>query len=319
MLYDNISNTKKLRISAFIPKPHVSTIGSPPPKVTDISFYISRLADADVESFKKSPVLLNFKSNKHQIAEKTPATRFHIEIQILDYKVKWTYIQKAADKPYHLFDRTEENHDRYLDSIKNDTPYEELPYSSSNTRMVITPINEHGLGPNSVFFLPLSSLRYLSEYNLNHNPITGYLQDKAHLFLPDANDRSLMIKNMFIYLDTDKPIIEQDRLDYLDNKWKYTTPYNNWREINSKNFRWCIHQKQNYDKLTEDGWQELNKEEIEFIDNVIYILKTEYRTFLSERGSSFGEPHVFKLAVPHPFIEKDTLIIYIMKGMKWHL
>jgi len=317
ILGTNTIRNKKL--AGFVPRPHVKIAGTLPPKVTDVKFWVDPTVFKDHYVLPTSPINMRFLYNKENALKRTPPTEFHIQVQDMASNASKYYTQRANEKPYKLWEKYEEAYTNYVNGT-GEFEIENIPNSIVNARLIITPINEQGIGPNSVFILPVSGGEVIHYKMLNEYPISQHLKNNWDYIHPNPRDNAVEPRWLFFYLNTPTSIVENDHLNFQDEKWKVTTPHDNWKEINAKSYRWLIDDGNVYMKYNDRGWIDTQNNENVFIDQMFKIIQPIYRKFLTEHNLHFQDPHVFKLLIPHPLRDKnDMLVLYFMKGVSWQL
>jgi hypothetical protein len=185
-----------------------------------------------------------------------------------------------------------------------------------NGKVTVTPFNDFGSGEPSTFFLPFKDMIWTRAKDNQTDQTFATLKKYWHLFSENPYDRINRPKTMYIYLDTPESDIEDDRVFLNHPQWEFTT-MTDYRFINNKTYRWLIKEDADNKKLTMDGWKKMTGEENEFIENLVQSMLPSYRTFVAKKGLSFNDPFVFKIAVENPMDNKDTIIIYLIKKMRW--
>jgi hypothetical protein len=317
----NFKSIRQSRIEGLIEEPFVQNVtGTTPPKVLEMKWWLEPEILKDHYISPISPICMSFVFNKKDALERTPAKQYHIEIQNIDTGEKKYFLMDADKKPYNLWEKYQEAYTNLANDDGNPIELEEIPNSKINARLIITPLNTYGSGKNSIFIIPSKNLYSINIFMINDYPTNVILLNNWHYFMPEPNNERIQPKYMFIYLNQDKAEIEKDADDFLDNKWITTTPYKNWEEINLKTYRWLINNNNEYHKYNKDvGWKSLELEEINFIDDIMKSFKDIYRQFLTDNSLEFNDPHIFKLCIPNPKDEKDSIIIYVIKGTRWQI
>jgi len=309
------SNTlQKYKLEGYVPNPYVKTQITLPPKIADLKFWVDPNTYKDFYALPVSPIQLRFVFGPSS-KERSAATEFHLNLENVDTGEVKHYVIYADEMPFRLWEKYEEAYTNYTNG-SGEINVEEIPNSIVNARVIITPMNAAGLGPNSVFFIPSKGLVKIDSWMQNKYPVTDLLRQHSHLLFPE--EKKLNPKVMYIYLNTPDYVIERDKEELFQSKWWRTTPFNNWEDINNATIRWQINDNNINKKLT-STWEEQTEEEIEFLNLLIKTLKPLYMEDLTQRKIDFSQPHIFKCGVPNPFDDKDTFVIYIMKEASWQI
>lgn len=316
MLYED--TMKNNVIKGYVPKPYVSTVGTLPPKVTDLKPWVDPNAFKDFYILPSSPIRMKFVLNKGDAGARTPASEYHVKIENIDTNEVKHYVLDADDKPFKLWEKYEEAYTNYVNGT-GEIDIDNIPNSIVNGRMTISPMNENGIGKSSVFILPMAGIVPVTTWMINDYPITSVFEDHWNEFLPEPENPQIKPRYLFIYLNTQAEVIEKDHEEYQNDEWFQTTPFRNWREINRKTPRWRVDDYESYEKYDHNGWSTMTLNEIQFIDRVLGVISPLYREDLTDRHIDFSEPHIFKAMVPNPFDYEDSIYIYVMKGVSWQI
>lgn len=74
-----------------------------------------------------------------------------------------------------------------------------------------------------------------------------------------------------------------------------------------------------YMKLDSDGWLFQTQEEIQFIETFKQTIVFEYQNYLSKHGLTINDAVILKFMFRHPIRTRDSIIIYLMEGLRWQL
>ncbi len=292
-------------------QPIVDRTYSKPNKIIDLKFYFLPTNPIDVVDFEDRlqmrVVSLNYPQERnvptHLVFEATDLETGDLQNFIIDVsQEKYAFWEKFAQKLKEVFDGTDETPD----------------FAFSNYRLVVTPVNNMGEGPNSVFFLPLKNT--IVEFNLA-GP-TFYRNDNFFknwpLFSPTPNEIKYRPKVMHIYLNVEQSDIEADKILLGEEQWKFTG-IGNWQITNQNQYRWLVTD-EHISKLDEnDTWLFANKQEEEYITFILEDVSSFYRQEMDRRNLLPGDPFVFKMAIMNPMDKYDIIFLYIMKEMRWEL
>jgi len=305
-----MNSLERKGLSHFVNKPFNKSVGTLPPKITDLKIWVDINTFKDNYSLTDSPIRLRFVYNKTNYLNRTPPFKFFIEIQNIDTGETKNYIQLESDKPYKLWEKYQESGDyKPIDSIDN---------SIVNAKLIITPINEHGVGPNSIFILPVKEIKIIDLLMTNDYPLNILFENNLHYVFP-VDQPKIKPRVMYIYFGNSKKSIEQDHKMSYDDKWFITTPFDNWIDIQKNTNRWLIDEDNSYLKYNENGWKYIDENEISFINNIISTVRPLYQEDLTERGLDFADNHIFKIMFPHPKDKWDNMYIYFIRGSRWQI
>ncbi len=283
-------------------KPQRLVAWTNPPKVYDMKFYSEYVDVNDDTYWAPEKTLFSFTMSQPEVDITSPPSIFHIEILDLEKNTAESFVQEY-DKPYYRFWQRQDEKDRQTEEF------------IINSRVTITPINDFGEGNKSTFLLPLKDLFWTR--SKEKQDTFSVLNTNWALFSETPEDRLNRPKLMFIYLDVPDADIEADREMLSQPEW-YFDSLSYSTEINNATFRWSITEN-GQRKLSVNGWEDSTHEEQTFIETLIQTTLPFYRSYLTEKGLEVNSSHVFKMAVENPRDNKDTIIIYLMKGQKWEI
>ncbi len=280
---------------------------TPPAKVQDMKFY-SEYADPNEDLYwNPEKVLFSFTFYEDEKEARSDPELFLIQSENLDTGEIQNFTQ-LYDKPYY----------RYWQRQDEDGADVDTSEYIINARVTITPVNDFGEGETSSFILPFKDLVWTRSKDNQAQETFSVLNRDWSLFSEDPTQRKSRPKLMYIYLDVDESIIEQDRIRLGTPQWEFDSIANNSDEINQNTYRWSVSD-QGYRKLDRDGWDNMIQEEQTFITDLIQTMLPAYRDYLNIYGITQDKPHVFKMAIENPEDTRDTIIIYMMKGSQWEV
>ncbi len=296
----------------YLPKTQRKRAFTLPPKIYDMKYY-SEYSDDNSYFWNVDPILFSFTFDIED-RDLSPAYEYLIEIENLDTGVKKSFVQ-LQDAPFYRF--WERQPEVYTESPLGGDEIELEKEAIVNSRVVITPVNEIGEGPQSVFFLPFKDLVWTrSKYDKGEYLTFSYLKKNWKFFSETPNIRANRPKIMYIYLDTPESDIVDDRVFLNHPQWAYDS-LTNYKLINNATFRWLVPEEGQHRKLTKDGWRNSTQEEQVFITELVQTMLPHYRAHVATNDLEFRDPFVFKMAVENPTDAHDTIIIYLIKKTRW--
>jgi len=284
----------------------IKTIGTVPPKVTSIKWSIDLNTFKDRYVLPWSPIILRVSSPNISTKDRTPAENYHIRLMNIDTKETKSFICSADE--IRLWERYEEYSDN--DFVDPDT----LKSLEQNLRVTVTPMNDNGLGPNSVFILPLANLISIGPNGVNNYPFETIFLN----YWDNYCSEGIKPNYMFLYLDTNQETIESDYNNYLKEEWFVTTPLKNWDKINKSTKRWSVSSSGQYQTFN-GVWNEMSSREIGFIDELRKYIGPIYQQHLTDKGISETDKTILKISFPDPMDQYNSIIMYVMKGTSWRI
>ncbi len=296
----------------LIPTPLVKVCDTIPAQIVDMKIYPLKINPFDITRETSENIMFEFTYSEHGL-EQTLPTHFLIELFDIDTQESKSSMISAVDGPYSLWTGFFEwwvNMEKELeDTVDN--------MDLSNYRAKVTPINDAGVGPSSIFFIPFRD-------TLIENSSSGpcfYRNDTIvlnwSLFSETPDERKNRPKVMHIYLDVTEDEVLNDR-DLLSQDEYHFTGVGNWRTTNELQYRWLLNDSGSR-KLTGTGWVDCTQQEEEFIVQLLKDMQPTYMHELAVRGLAYGDPIVFKALVENPTDNKDSIQIYLMKETTWEL
>ncbi len=282
-----------------------------PPKAMDMRFYSEYEDPNDDFYWDPEKVLFGFTFYEDEDTDRSPAYEFLIEIENLDTGVVKNFVQ-LYNRPFYRF--WQRQAELYTESPIGD----EIDLTEEaivNSRIVVTPTNDFGVGEKSTFILPFKDLVWTrSKDNVAHGTFS-ILNKNWNLFSEEPENRVNRPKTMYIYLDVSKENIVEDRIELNLPEWQFSS-LTDYRTVNDRTYRWLV-EDEGLSKLSQYGWHTGTEDEQTFIIDLIQTMLPSYRDFLTNNGLTLVTPHVFKMAVENPRDNRDTIIIYLMKGSRW--
>jgi hypothetical protein len=307
----------KTQMAHYVPLKYVETPGTLPPRILDLKFIADPFYPPEAILQPYSPINIQFVFNKKHFVERTPPTNFYVQVEDIDTGLTKKFVSSVKDMPFKLWEKQDLVYNKYIAS--KDENIEEPENGVTNSRVFITPLNEHGAGPTSIFILPFKELIPIDKYTQNEYPITFFVNKYWDVVMHYPDDKTKQSKVIFIYFNIDKETVEKDKAKLSEKEWYYTTPKNNYQEINEYNYRWVINDQNEFLKYSHMGWSNMTEREQEFMKILMEIMTPIYQYYLSERGIEFDDPHVMKFYFEHPKDRGDSLILYFMKGSPWQI
>jgi hypothetical protein len=297
----------------YPPKPINSKDTTYPPKVVDLKFRAAPYIPTDGDAMTFDFIELFFVNAKIDSDSRSEADQYFIEIKDLDNNFFKAYVQNAFANPYILWQRSFEIASDYGEFVDA-----EIEGGIVNAKIRLTPVNTFGEGKKSIFFLPLKDLKYSPKYNQSSSPTTLIISKYWDLYSPDPYNIYERPKYIYIYVDIDPEIALLDKIAKNDDKWKYTT-LGYWKNVNQKTYRWILYNKKYYKIDENDNILFMSDIEIEYITNLIRSFNESYYAYLNENSIKLQDVHQFKIATENPADHQDSIIIYLMKGLKWRI
>jgi len=314
----------------YVPTPYVQKSRTPPPAAYDFKFIpidINKINDI----FGQDNIKFSFTFKKSETQSLYPAYEFLIDAVDLDYvnedgenkpsEYLKSFVQKAEKPIYIFWDRGAESNK--LIYVQNPAMTRILPITNygENMRIYVTPINDYGRGKTTTFLFPLKNLFFVLSGDTYNNPYV-ILSHYWHLFSETPEDRKNRPKVMYMYLNVEKEIVENDRTLLSLPMYQFTS-LTDYKYINDHTYRWLINQS-GYFKLSFDGWTESTEEEQEFIYEFLQSLISLYHDNLENYNLSSEEQRitrqsVLKVGIENPRDPDDTIIIYFMEGTSWQM
>ncbi len=283
---------------------------TPPPKAQDIKFYSGYMDPID--DFIWDPEFINFSFTFFEEDKVlSEAYEFLIEIQNVDTGVIKSFVQLADKSYYEFWQRQAEVYTESPIGDEIDLTEEAIV----NSRIIVTPINDFGDGAKSVFFLPFKDVVWTRAKDNHAQETFAVLNTNWSLFSKDPFNRRNRPKIMYIYLDVSEGLIERDREILSEPEWQYDSLTDS-KTINDQTYRWSVKEDE-YRLLTEDGWRDSTADEQTFIIDLVQTMLPAYRNYMSSRGLVVDKPHMFKMGVENPQDNKDSILIYLLKGITW--
>ncbi len=273
-----------------------------PPKVYDMKFY-SEYVDPDNDAyFDQEKILFSFTMSQPEVDVSSKPSIFHIEILDLATNTAESFVQDYGEPNYRFWQRQAEQDRDTTEFI-------------INSRITVTPINDFGEGNKSTFLLPFKDLVWTR--SKENQDIFSVLNTNWEMFSETPEERLNRPKLMFIYLGVPEADIEADREMLSQPEW-YFDSLSYSTEINDATYRWSIDDT-GHRKLSAAGWTDSTQEEQTFITKLIQTMLPFYRKYLNDYSLTQDSNHIFKVAVENPRDNRDTVIIYMMKGQKWEI
>ncbi len=298
---------------AYPPTPQVQQSVTAPPKAYDMKFYSEYVDPEDDFNWNPEKILFSFTFGEEDAEARSPAYEFLIEIENLDTGVVKSFVQLADVSVYRFWQRQAEVY-----TLSPDNPEDEidlLEESIVNSRIIVTPINDFGDGLKSTFILPFRDLTWTRSKDNVAEGTFSVMNTNWHLFSEDPDNRINRPKTMYIYLDVDESDIELDRLKLNREEYSYDS-LTDYKTINNATYRWSV-SGLDYRKLSKDGWGDMNQEEKEFIVDLVQTMLPYYRNYITKEALLTDDDVVFKMAIENPDDNRDSIIIYLMKGTRW--
>ncbi len=309
--WENIEYQDEGDRTSYPPRPNLSAATTTPPKVYDLKFYSEYMDPEDDFHWNQDKILFSFTFDEEESETKSPAYEFLISMTDLDTGVKKCFVQKADTDIYRFWQRQAE---AYTESPLDET----IDISASsivNSKITVIPINDFGEGKESVFFLPFKDLVWTRAKSNSSEGTFNILKKYWHLYSEEPEKRLNRPKVLYIYLDTPPEDIEEDVIKLSSEEYSYET-LSNYKNINQKTFRYSVSGDE-FLYLTDSGWLEMTKERKEFVTDLIQTMLPAYRDFITGAELNMAEPNMFKMAVENPRDNRDTVIIYLIKGQRW--
>ncbi len=287
-----------------------------PPKIFDIKYYSEYTDPNDSWYQLVENILFSFtfdQKDQEGPESKSPAYEFLIEIENLNTGVVKNFIQ-LFDAPYYRF--WQRQAEVYTESPMG-SEIDLATESVVNSRITVRPINDYGYGITSTFILPFKDLVWTRSKTNQEEGTFSILNSNWGLFSDTPEDRNNRPKIMYIYLDVPEEVIDIDRKRLSTPKWAFDSLTDS-TEINNATYRWSV-SGTDYRKLSNTGWRDMDSEEQQFIIDLIQTMLPEYRTYMTDYQLAADESMIFKMAVENPRDNRDTIIIYLMKGKPWEL
>lgn len=74
-----------------------------------------------------------------------------------------------------------------------------------------------------------------------------------------------------------------------------------------------------YMKYSANGWIYQDADEVQFIETFKDNIANEYQNYMSKNGLDLTNPVILKFILEHPERSEDSIIIYLMEGLRWQL
>jgi hypothetical protein len=294
----------------LVPRPLLRQSDTPPPKIVDLKIYSIGTDPNDTIDSTLENIMMEFTYSEEVLAASTP-TQFLIESYDMVNDVVHNSILYATTGPYYLFTNSFEKKERILNG-------EESEIVLSNYRIQITPMNDSGNGPRSIFFVAHNDI-YVDHIPWNK---CTYLNDTLskywHLFSETPNNKKNRPKVLHIYLEVEDSVIENDKAILSNANWNRTC-IGDWVNTNAYQYRWSLNEDGYLKKLTYDNWWAATAEEEKFIQELLRSIRTLYLKNLVSKGLNFGDNVIFKTLLQNPLDKNDSIILYVMKGLAWEL
>jgi len=275
-----------------------------PPKVHDIKYYIEYTDQNDDSGWDPEKILFSFTFSAPDNDKRSAPQTFLIETENLETGATESFTQDYNKNYYRFWQRQDQlNEESVQDSI-------------INQRVIITPINDFGEGAKSTFWLPFKDLLFTRTKEKQET--FSILNNNWHLYSETPNERLDRPKIMYLYLDVPESDIELDR-EMLSTEDYYFDCLSYFNNINDKTYRWSIQLDGKQRRLSKNGWQDSSIEQQKFITDLIQSMLPMYRKFLTEQVLEVNSNHMFKMAIENPEDNRDSIIIYLMKGQKWEM
>ncbi len=273
-----------------------------PPKIYDMKYYLEYIDPEDDAYWNPEKILFSFTFSGADSDKRAAASQFHVEIQDLETGKIESFIQ-LYNKPYYRFWQ------RQAQQQQEDTSKFII-----NSRVTITPMNDFGEGKKSTFLLPLRDL--VQTRSKENNEIFSILNSNWSLFSETPDDRENRPKIMYIYLGVDDATIEADRTKLSTTDWQFDSLTSS-SDINDRTYRWSVDS--THRKLSQNGWNDSTQAEQTFITDLIQSMLPDYREYLTRKGLSPDENYIFKMGIENPKDNRDTIVIYLLKGTEWKI
>jgi hypothetical protein len=282
-----------------------------PPKAWDIKFYAVEKDPHD--DFVMDPEFINFSFTfkENESIARSPAYEFQIDILNLDTGVYKSFVQLANKYYYKFWQRQAEVYTLSPKGFEINLEEESI----INSKITVTPINDFGMGEQSTFFLLFKNVAWMNKLTNRDNPVFSVVNKYWHLYSEEPNNRLNRPKTIYIYINTDHDDIDSDVLLLGSSAWEYTS-LSDYQTINERTYRWSV-QDDGFYKRDQYGWHLSTSEEKEYIENLVQASLPWYRKYLAANNIQMGLPHIFKMGINNPADEKDSIIIYLIKGMRW--
>ncbi len=281
-------------------KTQVKLSNTNPPQIRDMRYYYEYSDPEDDRYWVPERVLFSFTFDTQDNDERSVANQFLIGIINLENPTEVNSFVQLYDKSYYRFWQ------------KLDEPTEDN--NIINSRIIVTPINDFGNGLRSTFILPFKDLTWLRTRELQST--LAVLDKNWSLFSETPEDRKDRPKVMYIYLDVPNQDIEEDRTLLSTEKWIFNS-LGNYQNANDRTYRWSV--SDTFQKLSINGWMENTQDEQTFITDILQTLLPTYRDYMTEKGIKVDDNFRFKVAIENPRDNRDTIIIYVMKGQRWEV
>ncbi len=285
-----------------------------PPQAMDIKYY-SVYVDPN-DDFQWDPEFVNFSftffdTSDINVDDRSAPYEFQIEIENIDTGVIKNFVQ-LYNQPYYTF--WQRQAEVYTESPIGD----EIDLTEEaivNSRVTVTPVNDFGIGEKSVFFLPFKDLVWTRSKDNKGMETFSVLDRNWSLFSEKPLERENRPKIVYIYLDVSEEDIQKDVVKLSLPKWQFTSLTDS-KTINKRTFRWRVTDL-GHRRLSRFGWRDSTEDETQFITDLIQTMLPAYRDYVTRKQIDTRDPHIFKIAIENPEDNKDTILIYLMKGAQW--
>ncbi len=298
---------------SFPPEEHLKRSSTNPPKIYDMKYYSEYIDPNDDFNWNPEKVLFSFTFSQTDSMMRSPAYEFLIEIENLDTGVIKSFVQLADVYAYRFWQRQAEF---YTESPESDE-IDLLTESIVNSRIVVTPINDFGNGPTSTFVLPFRDLIWTRSKDNIAEGTFSVMNTNWDLFSVTPRLRLNRPKIMYIYLDVPEEDILADRILLGQPEWSFDS-LSDSGQINSLTYRWSINNN-THKVLRTDGWFDQTQEEKTFLIDLIQTMLPAWRDYLTRKELAFSDGSIFKMGIENPYDNRDTILIYLMKGTRWQL
>ena len=296
--------------NTYVPTPLVKSADTLPAKIVDMKISAAAVDPIDMIGSNGENVKISLTYSEMGL-EQTLPTSFLLSLGDLDTGIWTNSVIDAKKGTYKFWTEYVRKFSEILEDGRSPSDID-----LGNYRVVLTPMNDLGKGPNSTFLVPLKD----TVIDFTEGAKCIYKNDTLalnwHLFSETPEERKNRPKTMHIYLDVPKEDIESDKALLNEDEWKYTS-VGDWQITNSKMFRWLLNEEEW--KLTEAGWTNLSTEESKFISDLLKDVRSEFMHQMALKGIMFGDPFIFKTLIENPTDKEDTILLYIMKGCRWQL